>query len=143
MGRYNMMATRSEFYTFDEFREPGAARVFTPPKATSGHEGGDGGLINNFSRAVKAVTNGTLSVEEAQAIYVGCTLKEAFMSHAMVFAAEEARVGRKVVDWHDWWEKLEERMVRRRALLLNIPGTKGLNVPGTRSGRLRAKRKLP
>ncbi|KAM7222355.1 hypothetical protein V8F06_002382 [Rhypophila decipiens] len=45
MGRrYNKMATRSEFYTFDKFREPGAARVFTPPKATSGHGGGDGGL---------------------------------------------------------------------------------------------------
>ncbi|KAL0781256.1 hypothetical protein CaCOL14_002591 [Colletotrichum acutatum] len=76
-------------YTFDRFRDPGAAEVFIPPTA-GGHEGGDGGLMNNFSRAVEAVVNGELSVEQAQARHVGCTLKEAFISHAMVFAAEEA-----------------------------------------------------
>ena len=64
--------------------------------------------MNGFSKAVEAVINGELSVEQAQAKYVGCTLKEAFMSHAMVFAAEEARLGRKIVDWQDWWAKLEQ-----------------------------------
>lgn len=98
-------------YTFDKFRDPEAVKVFTPPKAAGGHGGGDGGLMNNFSQAVEAVINSKLSVEQAQAIYVGCTLKEAFMSHAMVFAAEEARHGRKIVDWQDWWAKLEERLL--------------------------------
>ncbi|KAK3338616.1 streptomycin biosynthesis protein StrI [Lasiosphaeria hispida] len=86
-------------YTFDKFRDPEAAKVFTPPKAGGGHDGGDGGLMNGFSQAVDAVINGKLNVEQAQAKHVGCTLKEAFMSHAMVFAAEEARLGRKIIDW--------------------------------------------
>ncbi|KAK1514566.1 streptomycin biosynthesis protein StrI [Colletotrichum costaricense] len=100
-------------YTFDRFRDPGAAKVFIPPTASGGHEGGDGGLMNNFSRAVEAVINGELSVEQAQARHVGCTLKEAFVSHAMVFAAEEARLGRKIVDWQDWWAKLEKNLLGR------------------------------
>ena len=95
-------------YQFDKFKEPEAVQVLTPPKASGGHGGGDGGLMNGFSQAVEAVINGDLSVEQAQAKHVGCTLKEAFMSHAMVFAAEEARLGRKIVGWHDWWAKLEE-----------------------------------
>lgn len=85
-------------------------KIFTPPKATGSHDSGDGGLMNNFSLAVEAVINGELSVEQAQAKHVGCTLKEAFMSHAMDFAAEEARLGRKIVDWQDWWAKLELRL---------------------------------
>ena len=98
-------------YTFDQFRQPEAAKVFTPPKAGGGHGGGDGGLMNGFSKAVEAVINGELVVEQAQAKHVGCTLKEAFMSHAMVFAAEEARLGRKIVDWQDWWADLEQRLL--------------------------------
>jgi hypothetical protein len=31
-------------------------------------------------------------------------LEEAVRSHAAVFAAEEARIGRKVVNWKEWWE---------------------------------------
>lgn len=100
-------------YKFDKFLQPEAAEIFTPPKAAGGHGGGDGGLMNGFSKAVEAVINGELSVEQAQAKYVGCTLKEAFMSHAMVFAAEEARLGRKIVDWQIWWAKLEERLLSR------------------------------
>ena len=98
-------------YNFDKFLQPEAVKVFTPPKAAGGHGGGDGGLMNGFSKAVEAVINNDLSVEQAQATYVGCTLKEAFMSHAMVFAAEEARLGRIIVDWQDWWAKLEQRLV--------------------------------
>ncbi|KAK2612047.1 hypothetical protein QQS21_002012 [Conoideocrella luteorostrata] len=98
-------------YILDNFCEPEAVKVFTPPKAAGGHGGGDGGLMNSFSQAVEAVINGKLSVEQAQAKYVGCTLKEAFMSHAMVFAAEEAQLGRKIVDWQDWWARLEERLL--------------------------------
>ncbi|KAM7183535.1 streptomycin biosynthesis protein StrI [Naviculisporaceae sp. PSN 640] len=96
-------------YKYSRFKDPDAAEIYTPPKATSGHDGGDSGLMNNFSQAVEAAINGKLCVEEAQAKYVGCTLKEAFMSHAMVFAAEEARRERKIVDWQEWWAKLEEQ----------------------------------
>ncbi|KAH7310611.1 streptomycin biosynthesis protein StrI [Stachybotrys elegans] len=98
-------------YRFENFRDPDKVKVFTPPKAAGGHGGGDGGLMQNFSQAVEAVVNGELNVEQAQAKYVGCTMKEAFMSHAMVFAAEEARLGKKIVDWQDWWTRLEERFV--------------------------------
>ena len=84
--------------------------VFNPRQAAGGHGGGDGGLMGGFSRAVEAVINGDLSVEDAQAKHVGCTLQEAFMSHAVVFAAEEARLGRKVVQWQDWWENLGRQL---------------------------------
>ncbi|KAF2115508.1 streptomycin biosynthesis protein StrI [Lophiotrema nucula] len=107
--QYNSKEIR--VYKFDRFRQPGAVEVFTPPKATGGHGGGDGGLMNGFSKAVEAVINGELGVEEAQAKYVGCTLKEAFMSHAMVFAAEEARLEKKIVDWQNWWAKLEHQLL--------------------------------
>lgn len=98
-------------YQVDKFLRPEAAKIFTSPKAAGGHGGGDGGLMNSFSKAGEAVINGELSVEHAQAKCVGCTLKEAFMSHAMVFAAEEARLGRKVIDWQDWRAKLEQRLL--------------------------------
>ncbi|KAF7502744.1 hypothetical protein GJ744_005205 [Endocarpon pusillum] len=97
-------------YKFDKFLQPEAAKIFTPPKVAGGQGGGDGGLMNSFSKAVEAVINGELSVDQAQAKYVGCTLKEAFMSHAMVFAAEETRLGKKIVDFQDWWAKLEQQL---------------------------------
>ena len=98
-------------YKFDKFLQPEAAKIFTPPKAAGGHGGGDGGLMNGFSTAVEAVINGELSVEQAQANYLGYTLKKAFMSHAMFFSAEEARLGRKFVDWQDWWAKPEQQLL--------------------------------
>lgn len=105
-GEIRYDSRQIQVYKFGDY--PQAAEVFTPPQAAGGHGGGDGGLMNGFSRAVGAVVNGELGVEQAQAKYVGCTLKEAFMSHAMVFAAEEARRGRKIVDWQDWWATLEK-----------------------------------
>lgn len=44
-----------------------------------------------------------MKVAEAQRVHIGCTLDEVIRSHAMVFAAEEARQGKKVVDWEEWW----------------------------------------
>ncbi|KAI0144647.1 streptomycin biosynthesis protein StrI [Xylariaceae sp. FL1272] len=107
--QYNSREIR--VFRYDRVGEPEAVQICTPPKATSSHDGGDGGLMNNFCRAVEAVVNGKLSVEQAQEKYVGCRLREAFMSHAMVFAAEEARLGRKVLDWQDWWAKLEKCLI--------------------------------
>ena len=68
------------------------------------HGGGDTGLTQQFVAAVSAVKNGTMSAERAQKHFLGCTPEEILRSHAMVFAAEEARVSKTVVDWHDWWK---------------------------------------
>jgi hypothetical protein len=58
-------------------------------------------------RAVDAVENEGWDVQRAQTHFVGCTLEEAVRSHAVVFAAEEARREEKVVRWKEWWaEKL-------------------------------------
>lgn len=78
-----------------------------PPEEEKAHGGGDYGLARGFVEAVEAVVNEGWRVEEAQARFVGCTLEEAVRSHAVVFAAEEARREEKVVKWKEWWgEKL-------------------------------------
>lgn len=82
----------------------GQSTTHTPPKADSGHGGGDQGLTRQFVAAVDAVINGGMSAAEAQAEFVGCTLDEVLRSHVLGFAAEEARKGRKVLDWGEWWE---------------------------------------
>ena len=33
------------------------------------------------------------------------TLQEVIRSHAAVFAAEDARLGKMVVDWDEWWQQ--------------------------------------
>lgn len=71
------------------------------------HGGGDYGLARGFVEAVEAVERGGgggMGVEEAQGRFVGCTLEEVVRSHAVVFAAEEARREGKVVGWRGWWE---------------------------------------
>ncbi|KAL1311244.1 hypothetical protein AAFC00_001433 [Neodothiora populina] len=74
-----------------------------PPRRGGGHGGGDDGLATQFLKAIDAVLNHGVGVEEAQAEHLGCSLEEVVRSHALVFAAEEARRDRKVVDWKDWW----------------------------------------
>ncbi|CAI7665846.1 unnamed protein product [Penicillium bialowiezense] len=74
-----------------------------PPDQKESHGGGDYGLARQFVNAVEAVENGGLDVETAQARFVGCSLEEAVRSHAVVFAAEEARREEKVVQWDTWW----------------------------------------
>ncbi|USW55102.1 Putative gfo/Idh/MocA-like oxidoreductase, NAD(P)-binding domain superfamily [Septoria linicola] len=70
----------------------------------SHHGGGDDGLTQQFLKAVAASKSGRMSVDEAQVEYLGCTMEEIIRSHAAVFAAEEARRERKVVDWQQWWQ---------------------------------------
>lgn len=78
-----------------------------PPEEEEAHGGGDYGLARSFVRAVDAVENEGWDVLRAQAHFIGCTLEEAVRSHAVVFAAEEARREEKVVRWKEWWaEKL-------------------------------------
>jgi hypothetical protein len=69
-----------------------------------GHGDGDEGLARNFVMAVDAVKNHGVSVREAQEKWIGCSPEEIIRSHAVCFAAEEARKGRVVVDFGRWWE---------------------------------------
>ncbi|KAJ3158700.1 hypothetical protein HDU86_002665 [Geranomyces michiganensis] len=71
--------------------DAGIPGVVTPDGA-SGHGGGDFGLVERF---VKAVADGDQAA-------IGCTPREALLSHLLVFAAEEARRGKKVVDMDDF-----------------------------------------
>jgi hypothetical protein len=49
---------------------------------------------------VEAVNNERLTLEQAQMKDVDCTSKDAFMSHAMVFAVEEARISSREARGH-------------------------------------------
>ncbi|KAL1953960.1 hypothetical protein VTO42DRAFT_2006 [Malbranchea cinnamomea] len=81
-----------------------------PPHEQESHGGGDYGLTRAFVRAVEAVEIEGWDVKRAQAEFVGCTLEEAVRSHAVVFAAEEARRGNTVIDLKAWWEKKLEQI---------------------------------
>ena len=76
-----------------------------PPHEVESHGGGDYGLTRAFVQAVDAVQNDGWEVKKAQSEFVGCTLEEAVRSHAVVFAAEEARRNGVVIDWKRWWEE--------------------------------------
>ncbi|KAK8252462.1 streptomycin biosynthesis protein StrI [Phyllosticta capitalensis] len=86
-----------------------------PELRGGGHGGGDDGLATQFVQAVAAVKDGRLGVEAAQRSFIGCTLEEVLQSHAMVFAAEEARKEKKVVDWPSWWQENVEAKLRKKA----------------------------
>jgi hypothetical protein len=88
--------------TIEDFRT-GQTTVHRPHSEGHGHGGGDIGLTRQFILAVDKVKNHGWSTDQAQRELVGCTLEEVIRSHAMVFCAEAARRGRKVVDWPAWW----------------------------------------
>lgn len=90
----------------------GARKAFRSPQTGGGHGGGDSGLAQQYIKAMSAVKNEGMSVEDAQRIHVGCTLEDAIRSHALVFAAEEARREKKVVDWRAWWTANVERKMK-------------------------------
>ena len=79
------------------------AQIHSPHQPGGGHGGGDAGLALAFFNAVQDVKLQAKDVQEAQQVHIGCTLEEIIRSHAMVFAAEEARKERKVVRWLEWW----------------------------------------
>ncbi|KAH7039747.1 uncharacterized protein B0I36DRAFT_234338 [Microdochium trichocladiopsis] len=105
----HIYGTEGEIYadswtiTVEDFRT-GETRVYTPRMETLGHGGGDVGLTRQFIMAVDKVKNHGWSAPEAQHEFIGCTLEELVRSHAMVFAAEEARRDKTVVDWRTWWQ---------------------------------------
>ena len=75
------------------------------PEVEKSHGGGDWGLAGAFVQAVQSVDDRTMNVAQAQRELVGCDLEEIILSHAVVFAAEEARREKKVINWADWWNK--------------------------------------
>ena len=83
----------------------GERKVHKPHLSMGAHGGGDFGLMRQFVLAIDEVKNHGVSIEEAQRVHIGCTVEEIIRSHAMVFAAEEARKGKKVVHWDDWWRE--------------------------------------
>lgn len=82
----------------------GETKTYNPEFDLAGHGGGDRGLTRQFVLACDAVKNQGWEAEKAQNEFIGCTLDEVLRSHAMVFAAEDARNGDKVVDWKQWWD---------------------------------------
>ncbi|KAG8165651.1 hypothetical protein KVR01_004203 [Diaporthe batatas] len=94
----------SSSITVEDFRT-GGRQVFYPyvPKG-GGHGDADEGLARQFVLAVDKVKNHGWDVARAQKEYMGCSLEDVIMSHSMVFAAEDARKGRAVVDFPKWWE---------------------------------------
>lgn len=95
----------SSSITVEDFKT-GGRRVFYPyvPKG-GGHGDADEGLARQFVLAVDKVKNHGWGVAQAQKEYMGCSLEDVIMSHSMVFAAEDARKSRTVVDFPKWWEK--------------------------------------
>ena len=106
-GEISYDSSSISVYTFAD----GQTKVHTiadqPIEVQQSHGGGDWGLAGAFVRAVEAVDSGTMTVDEAQRAYVGCDLDEIIRSHAVVFAAEDARMHRNVVDYADWWSRAE------------------------------------
>ncbi|KAI9887344.1 MAG: hypothetical protein M1823_000860 [Watsoniomyces obsoletus] len=96
-----------------------ATRSYQPEVPDGGHGGGDAGLARQFLRAVDAVKNQGWSVSDAQRVHVGCTLDEIMRSHAMVFAAEEARRTMRIVDWPRWWQAEVEQKLHRHGPVSN------------------------
>lgn len=82
----------------------GEDRVFYPHVAEGGHGAGDGGLARQFILAIDQVKNHGSGVEDAQREFIGCSVEEAVRSHAAVFAAEESRKNKTVIDFHNWWD---------------------------------------
>ncbi|KAI0908457.1 NAD(P)-binding protein [Ustulina deusta] len=94
----------SKTITIEDFRT-GETTTHQPQLESLGHGGGDHGLTRQFVLAVDRVKNGGWKAESAQREFVGCSLEEIIRSHAMVFAAEEARRAGKTVDWKAWWDE--------------------------------------
>lgn len=111
--------TQGEIYadsytiTVEDFNT-GKTTTHTPRMESLGHGGGDLGLTRKFVEAIDLAKNHReegWTCEKAQQEVIRCTLDEVIRSHAMVFCAEEAKTGRKVVDWAKWWaEEVEGKL---------------------------------
>lgn len=90
----------------------GQTKTYYPRVEDLGHGGGDVGLTRQFVMACDRVKNHAWEAEKAQNEFIGCTLEEVIRSHAMVFAAEEARLEKKVLDWGEWWNNAVEKQLK-------------------------------
>ncbi|KAJ3326405.1 hypothetical protein HDU76_012959 [Blyttiomyces sp. JEL0837] len=79
-------------FTVYDFGKRTGRRVDPSLEMNSGHGGGDWGIMRSFLKGVAA---------KDQSL-IGCTVEEVFTSHALVFAAEEARLKNKVVDFAEF-----------------------------------------
>ncbi|KAK5633116.1 hypothetical protein RRF57_008830 [Xylaria bambusicola] len=94
----------SKTITIENF-QTGATTTYAPKLESLGHGGGDHGLTRQFVLAVDRVKNAGWEAPRAQKEFIGCSLEEIIRSHAMVFAAEEARRLGRTVDWKAWWDE--------------------------------------
>lgn len=108
-GEVEYDSTTIKVHTFSN----GLTEIHRPHLAGGGHGGGDEGIVRQFLMAVNAVHNEAMPAAQAQREFLGCDLEEAFRSHAVVFAAEEARRERKVVEWKGWWQRVEGELGRK------------------------------
>jgi hypothetical protein len=104
-GTDGELSYNSSDILFTNFENKQTRTIHVPPPPDSGHGGGDDELANNMVKAVIAVRDGQMNVEEAQWTYLGVDLEEIIRSHAAVFAAETARTKNSIVDWDEWWAK--------------------------------------
>jgi hypothetical protein len=112
-GAHGEIFADSDSIIVRDFRT-GTRKVHYPSvPEDGGHGDGDQGLSRQFVLAVDRVKNGGEKVEEAQKTYIGCGIEEILRSHAAVFAAEEARKGRLVVDFKSWWEREVEVRLKK------------------------------
>ncbi len=114
----NIYGTNGEIYadelsiTVDNFTT-GQKKTWYPHVAGGGHGGGDRGLARQYVLAVDRIKNHGEEVAVAQQTYIGCSLEEIIRSHAMVFAAEEARLKEVVLDFPSWWvREVQSRLSR-------------------------------
>jgi predicted dehydrogenase len=108
-GEITYDSSQINVYTFAEDKVQTHVIPKQDAEVEKSHGGGDFGLAQAFVEAVQKADSGEMSVEDAQRRFVGCDLDEVVRSHAVVFAAEEARMGKKVIDFQTWWaQKLAE-----------------------------------
>jgi hypothetical protein len=91
-------------HRFSESSSSADTEIFHPHVPTNSHHGGgDAGLTEQFLKAVIAVENEEMDVDSVQRKFLGCSLEEIVRSHAVVFAAEDARREKKTVEFETWW----------------------------------------
>jgi hypothetical protein len=73
----------------------GAVEKLHPEFSERGHGGGDAGVMHDFLQALQTGERHVLT-----------SAADSLVSHLLAFAAEDARVGRRVVDMHAYMEQV-------------------------------------
>ena len=80
------------------WKEPADREIIRPPEATSGHNGGDSGIVEDF-----------LDILEGKMLESATDIHESVESHMMACAAEEARLTGSVVNIAEYRRKHERK----------------------------------